>query len=94
MVMEGFFATLYRRFARRRTLLLTVTLLLWLGSLAAFTRLELEENIAAMLPESGSTVSDLRLLERAPFAHKLIIDLTADDTVTVTELIQAADVRP
>ncbi|MDF1580911.1 MAG: MMPL family transporter [Desulfuromonadales bacterium] len=91
MLMDGLFASLYRRLARRRTLLLIVTLLLWLVSLAAFTRLELEENIAAMLPESGTARSDLRLLERAPFARKIIIDLTAEDAVSTDALIQAAD---
>lgn len=72
------FERLYRHFAERRRLLFGGTLLVVALSLFASSRLRLQEDIVAMLPDDGSSAAtDFRLLQLAPFTKKLVISLKA-----------------
>lgn len=82
------FEHLYRLLANRRKVLFTVTLLIVaLGSFAS-SRVRIQEDINAMLPDDGSTVSqDFSLLQLAPFTRKVVITLKGGeqtDTATLT----------
>lgn len=86
-----FFARLYRFFAGRRQLLFAVTLLVVGLSLFAATRMEIQEDIVAMLPDDSSTVAeDFRLLQLAPFTRKVVITLKSGKSGD-PELIAVAD---
>lgn len=85
-------AKAYEHFAGRRILLYGVTVFLIFLSLIAFSKIRMEENIEAMLPDRGSSVaSDFRLLQRAPFARKMLITLESDGAFGTNGLIMAAD---
>lgn len=89
---SSIFSAAYRYFATRRWLLYSLTALLILLSVAAFSRIKMEENIEAMLPDHGSSVADdFRLLQHAPFARKVVISLRADDQTGTDSLTAAAD---
>ncbi len=87
-----FFTALYRTLAPRRGLLFAVTLLLLAAAGLACRGVHLEENIASMLPDDQSeAATDFQLLQQAPFARKLVIDLRAGDGIEAMTLIAAAD---
>lgn len=86
------FARLYRFFASRRQLLFAATLLVVGLSLFAATKMVLQEDIVAMLPDDRSSVAeDFRLLQLAPFTRKLVITLTSGSAVEPGALIAGAD---
>ncbi|OEU73577.1 MAG: hypothetical protein BA869_12675 [Desulfuromonadales bacterium C00003107] len=92
MSLSEYTATAYRFFASRRRLLYWVTSVLILLSIIAFTGIRLEENIEAMLPDRGSRVAgDFALLQRAPFARKLVISLETDGEGGSAVLVAAVD---
>lgn len=86
------FALLYRHFEKRRGwLLLVLVLILGLAGWL-LPRLTIEESISAMLPDGGSRVSrDFQLLQEAPFARKVVINLRADEGISRGLLIAATD---
>jgi len=72
--------------------LFTVTLLLLGGGLLGLTRLEVRQDIEAMLPDDGSRVAeDFRRLQQAPFARKVLISLHGDEGIDTGALLNAAD---
>ena len=72
------FADCYRWLQTRRVWLILVLLLLTAASGWNLTQLKVEESIVAMLPDGQSRVAnDFHLLQRAPFARKLVIHLRA-----------------
>ena len=92
MSLSEYIATIYRFFASRRRLLFGVTSVLILLSVIAFAGIRLEENIEAMLPDRGSRVAgDFALLQRAPFARKLMISLETDGELGSAVLVAAVD---
>jgi predicted exporter len=86
------FERLYRFFALRRRLLFSVTVLIVALSLLASSRLHVQEDIVAMLPDDSSAVAqDFRLLQMAPFTRKLVITLTGGSASDPAALTAAAD---
>ncbi len=86
------FSVCYCRLKRRRVWLVFSLLLLlgWAGWY--LPQLKVEESISAMLPDGKSQVAhDFQLLQRAPFARKLVIHLTAEAGVDSDQLIKAND---
>lgn len=74
-----------------RFLTVAILVLLVLGW-AAFFRLHLTTDVAALLPDRGSAaISDFRLLAKAPLARRIVLRLRADDGVAAAELITIAD---
>lgn len=86
------FAACYAHFQNRRGWLL-LSLFMLLGFAGWYLpQMKVEESISAMLPDGGSEVSrDFRFLQRAPFARKLVIHLTADAGIDSGELLAATD---
>lgn len=86
------FASCYRYFESRRGWLLLALLMLVLLSGWQLSHLQLEENISVMLPDGNSRVAqDFQLLQQAPFARKLVINLSAADGISVDQLLDATD---
>lgn len=86
------FADCYCRLQHRRGWLLLILLLLLVVAGGTFPQLKVEESISAMLPDGDSQVArDFQLLQRAPFARKLVIHLTAADGIESDRLIAATD---
>jgi uncharacterized protein len=86
------FERLYRRLAGRRKAVLGVTLLVVLASVLASTRLTIQEDIVAMLPDDGSSAAqEFRLLQLAPFTRKLVITVKGGDPANPAALVAAAD---
>jgi predicted exporter len=81
----------HRRLAPRRAWLLAATLAIVVAGLFGFRTLHLQENIASMLPESGSVAEDFQLLQQAPFARKVVITLSGPEGVAPEALAEAAD---
>ena len=87
-----FIAGAYRRLAPRRAWLYAVTLVLLALSGWAATRLQLQENIATMLPDGkGGVAEDFRLLQEAPFARKVVISVDAGPQADPAALPGAVD---
>ena len=86
------FERLYNFFAVRRKLLFSGTLLIIASSLLLSSRLQIQEDIVAMLPDDSSSVAqDFRLLQLAPFTRKLVITLKGGDASDPAPLTDAAD---
>ena len=70
------FERLYRFLSSRRKFLFSATLLVIALSVFAASKLKIQEDIVAMLPDDSSSVAqDFRLLQLAPFTRKLVITL-------------------
>lgn len=86
------FARCYRCLEMRRGWLVLALLTLILLSGWQLSHLQLEENISALLPDGNSQVArDFQLLQQAPFARKLVINLSATGEVTTEQLLAATD---
>src|SRR5512140_3323006 len=86
------FERLYRRLSGRRRLLFAATLLVVALSALASSRLQIQEDIVAMLPDDSSNVAkDFRLLQLAPFTRKLVITLKGGAAGDASALTAAAD---
>ncbi|UFS69364.1 MMPL family transporter [Geomonas sp. RF6] len=86
------FERLYRFLATRRRALFGTTILLVILATLASTRLHIEEDIAAMLPDDGSSVAkDFELLQLAPFTRKVVITLSGGEGTDPATLSAAAD---
>ncbi len=70
------FGTLYLFFARRRGRLYAAVFALMAFCLVAFSSMEMDKSIEAMLPDGVSgAASDFRMLQKTPFARKLLVNL-------------------
>ncbi|MCP4666134.1 MAG: MMPL family transporter [Deltaproteobacteria bacterium] len=86
------FSCLYDFFSRRRFLLFAAFLTILLVSVAALRELDIHQDIQSMLPDDQSEVAeDFRLLQHAPFARKIIINLKGGPAATSRDLIETAD---
>ena len=86
------FERLYRHLAGRRRMLCAATLLVVVLSAVASSRLRIQEDIIAMLPDDSSSVAkDFRLLQLAPFTRKLVITLKGGSPGDPGALVAAAD---
>jgi predicted exporter len=86
------FERLFRALASRRALLFSATLLIVALSIFASSRLKIQEDIVAMLPDDSSSVAkDFRLLQLAPFTRKLVITLKSGASTDSAALTAAAD---
>nr|WP_320050712.1 MMPL family transporter [uncultured Desulfuromonas sp.] len=88
-------SALFRYFQGHRRLLFVLYALFVAVSFSLLTRIEPQETLDAMLPDStvgsGSTVrEDFTWLQRAPFASKVFIDLAIDDAQQQAELATSA----
>ena len=82
------FATCYTYLQKRRGWLVLALLLLTVASGWNLSQLKVEESIVAMLPDGKSRVaSDFQLLQRAPFARKLVIHIRAVAEVATEQLL-------
>jgi predicted exporter len=90
MNLPGFVTAAYRFFEPRRRVLFAMVILVLGVSLGGFFRVRMQENIAAMLPDGGAVGETFRLLQKAPFAHKVAISVTGDKS-SPEELAHAAD---
>lgn len=79
------FERLYSFFLKRRRLLFAATLIaVALASLAS-SRVRIQEDIVAMLPDDESSVAqEFRLLQLAPFTRKVVITLKGGETAALT----------
>ena len=86
------FEKLYNFFSVRRTVLFSATVLIVALSFIASSRLHIQEDIVAMLPDDSSSVAqDFRLLQLAPFTRKLVITLKGGSTNDTATLIMVTD---
>lgn len=86
------FAVCYRTFEGRRGWLVLPLLLLTLFCGWQLRQMQLEESISALLPDGDSQVAkDFQLLQQAPFARKLVINLRAADEIGTEQLLVATD---
>ncbi|MDD2733070.1 MAG: MMPL family transporter [Desulfuromonadaceae bacterium] len=86
------FEKLYNFFSVRRTVLFSVTVLIVVLSFLASSRLHIQEDIVAMLPDDSSSVAqDFRLLQLAPFTRKLVITLKGGNPNDSAALIVVTD---
>lgn len=94
MVVPSFtlFERIYRFLSKRRKLLFFATLLVVALSVFASSKLKIQEDIIAMLPDDSSSVAqDFRLLQLAPFTRKLVITLKAGNGGDPGALTAVAD---
>jgi predicted exporter len=87
-----FFSTAYDFLSSHRILLFSATALIVIFSALAFTRIEINEDISAILPEEPpEVVEDFRLLQQAPLSRKIVINLKRDETTDTNDLLKATD---
>ncbi len=84
----------YQRFQQRRGWLILLLLLLLAFAGWNLSQLKVEESITAMLPDGTSQVAhDFKLLQQAPFARQIVINLTATGSdISSDQLLAATDV--
>ena len=88
----AWFERLYRYLSGRRRMLFGATLLLVALCALASRRLQIQEDISAMLPDGGSSAAtDFRLLQLAPFSKKLVITLKGGGAGDAAALTAAVD---
>jgi len=86
------FARCYNGFENRRGWLVLCLLLLVVFCGWNLSQLKIEESIVAMLPDGESRVADdFLLLQKAPFARKIVIHLRANVGVKTEQLLDATD---
>ncbi len=86
------FERLYRFCSGRRKIIFITTLIVVALSALASSRLRIQEDIIAMLPDDSSSVAkDFRLLQLAPFTRKLVITLKSGSTEDPAALTAVAD---
>jgi len=82
----------YRSFQSRRGWLVLLLLVLLAGAVVNISQLQIEDSITAMLPDGESHVAhDFTLLQKAPFARQLVINVTATDEVSSDDLLAATE---
>jgi predicted exporter len=84
-------SSLYLWFSRHRGLLFASALTVVLVSILTFAFLEMHQDIQSMLPEAPSEVADhFKRLQQAPFARKVMINLTRGRGTEKEVLLQSA----
>ncbi len=82
---------LYKALQPRRAVLLAVTLGILALLAAGMLRIRVSENVMALLPDDTEGVaSDFELLRRAPFLHKVLVTLSAEDDEAAARLTETA----
>jgi len=83
----------YQKFHQRRGWLLVLLVMLLAVAGWNLSHLQVEESITAMLPDGESQVAhDFQLLQQAPFARQIVINLTATDpAISSEQLLDATD---
>ncbi len=88
--MIGLIVACYRSFQSRRGWLVLLLLAVMVGAGINISRVQIEDSITAMLPDGESQVAhDFKLLQQAPFARQLVINVTATDGISSDELLEA-----
>ncbi len=75
----------------RRPLLLALSVLVVGLCAARFLTTPMEQDIEAMLPDTGSAAAEYRLLAAAPFTRSVVIGVYAGDGADTADLISAVD---
>jgi predicted RND superfamily exporter protein len=88
----SFFRTLYVFFARRRVLLYVLTFAVIVIAALILRNITMNEDIAPLLPDGENEAArDFALLQRAPFADKVLISLKAGQGASKQSLVDTAD---
>lgn len=91
MDISNLISRLYRYWEGRRRLLLTVVILFLVAGALGFLTLRMQENIAAMLPDSGPVAETFYLLEKAPFARKVVISIEGKEDTPQAVLVDGVE---
>lgn len=93
--MKSFFSSfsfLYNLFACRRVLLYVITFAFIIAAALILRNIRMNEDIAPLLPDGqNEAAKDFALLQKAPFADKVLINLEAGPSTGKKDLIDAAD---
>ncbi len=90
--MIALIASCYQTFKTRKGWLVLFLLAMLIGGGINISQLKIEDSITAMLPDGESQVAhDFALLQQAPFARQLVINITATAAITTDELLLATD---
>lgn len=90
--MTALIVACYRIFQSRRGWLALLLLVLSAAAVWNISQLQIEDSITAMLPDGDSHVAyDFKLLQRAPFARQLVINVTAKDEISSEDLLRATE---
>jgi predicted exporter len=88
----SFFRTLYVFFARRRILLYVMTFAVIVAAGLILRNITMNEDIAPLLPDGENEAArDFALLQKAPFADKVLISLKAGQGASKQSLVDTAD---
>jgi predicted exporter len=95
MTMNTFFSifsSLYYFFARRRLLLYGATFVVIVMAALILRNIKMDEDIQPLLPDGQSVAAkDFALLQKAPFANKVLVNLKGSEYTSKKELTDAAD---
>ncbi len=82
----------YHNFKTRKGWLVIFLLATVIAAGINISQLQIEDSITAMLPDGESQVAhDFALLQQAPFARQLVINVTATAAISTDELLVATD---
>jgi predicted exporter len=88
----SFFRTLYVFFARRRILLYVMTFAVIVAAGLILRNITMNEDIAPLLPDGENEAArDFALLQKAPFADKVLISLKAGQSTGKQSLVDTTD---
>jgi predicted exporter len=88
----SFFQVLYDFFARYRVLLYVVTFIVIVIAALTLRNINMNEDIAPLLPDGQNEAArDFALLQKAPFADKVLISLKAGQSTSKQSLVDTAD---
>src|SRR5512145_2206407 len=84
--------TLYDFFVSRRVLLFAMTFIIIIGAAFILRNIRMNEDIAPLLPDGESEAArDFALLQKTPFADKVLINLKAGQSTSRESLIETTD---
>ncbi len=90
--MRSLIVASYRNLQQRQGWLAILLLILLVGAGLNISQLQIEDSITAMLPDGESQVAhDFELLQQAPFARQLVINVTTAPGVDTDILLAATD---
>ena len=88
----SFFRILYNFFARRRILLYALTFVVIVVAALILRNITMNEDIAPLLPDGENEAAlDFALLQKAPFADKVLISLKAGQGTSKQSLVDTTD---
>ncbi len=86
------FARLYDFFARRRLLLYVLTFAVIVGAAFILRNIKMNEDIAPLLPDGeNEAAQDFALLQKAPFADKILVNLRRNPETSKQSLVDASN---